>query len=114
LSPVGEAREVAVVTLRLTVRAILEGDTRLAGAILDQVQPESPVNSVATVARCMGICLGLLDRWLSGQDDAAPAGLGVQTRLPAGHWTGERAVTDILALARTGRAFRSLDKRSRT
>ena len=109
-SPVGEAREIAVVTLRLLVRAILDGDTALAGAILDQVQPESPDNSVATVASCMGICLGLLDRWLSGQDDAAPAGLGQRTRLPAGHWTGERAATDILALARKGRAFRSLDK----
>ena len=27
----------------------------------------------------------------------------------AGHWTGERAATDILALARKGRAFRSLN-----
>ena len=31
------------------------------------------------------------------------------TRLPAGHWTGERAATDILTLARKGRAFASLD-----
>lgn len=29
-------------------------------------------------------------------------------QLPAGHWVGERAATDIL-LAREGRAFRSLD-----
>jgi hypothetical protein len=36
--------------------------------------------------------------------------LGVRIRLPAGHWTGERAATDILALARRGRAFRSLDR----
>ena len=31
------------------------------------------------------------------------------TRLPAGHWTGERAAIDILTLARKGRAFASLD-----
>ena len=31
------------------------------------------------------------------------------TRLPAGHWTGQRAATDILTLARKGRAFGSLD-----
>jgi len=29
--------------------------------------------------------------------------------LPSGHWLGGRAATDILALARKGRAFRSLD-----
>jgi hypothetical protein len=37
------------------------------------------------------------------------AGLARLTRLPAGHWTGERAATDILTLARKGRAFASLD-----
>jgi hypothetical protein len=30
-------------------------------------------------------------------------------KLPAGHWLGERAATDILVLARKGRAFSSLD-----
>lgn len=29
------------------------------------------------------------------------------TALPAGHWRGQRAATDILALARKGRAHRS-------
>jgi hypothetical protein len=29
--------------------------------------------------------------------------------LPAGHWLGQRAATDVLVLARKGRAFRSLD-----
>lgn len=29
--------------------------------------------------------------------------------LPAGHWRGERAATDILVLARKRRAFSSLD-----
>jgi hypothetical protein len=94
----------------LVVEAILDGNTALAGALLDQVQPESPDNSVATVASCIGIALGLLDDWLSGQSREAPAGLRQYTTLPAGHWTGERAATDILVLARKGRAFRSLDK----
>ena len=53
--------------------------------------------------------LGMLDDWLSGHHPQAPAGLGQRTRLPAGHWTGERAATDILVLARKRRAFRSLD-----
>ena len=108
-SPVGPAREIAVVTLRLVVEAILDGNTTLAAAILEQVQPESPDNSVATVAGCIGAALGLLDEWLTGRDPNAPTNLARQTRLPAGHWVGERAATDIIDLARKGRAFRSLD-----
>lgn len=65
---------------------------------------------MATVASCIGITLGLLDAWLSGQDGDAPASLRQRTTLPAGHWTGERAATDILVPARKSRVFRSLDK----
>jgi hypothetical protein len=108
-TPVGEARQLAVVTLRLVIEAIAENHTTLAAAILDQVEPESPDNTAATVASCIGVALGLLDAWLSGHDPAAPAHLGGQVRLPAGHWIGERAATDILVLARKGRAFRSLN-----
>lgn len=109
-SPVGAARDVALGTLRPVVEAILDGDTALAGTLLDQVRPESPDNSVATVASCIGVALGLLDDWLSGHVRDAPTRLGQHTCLPAGHWTGERAATDTVALARKGRAFRSLDK----
>jgi hypothetical protein len=72
-TPVGHARELAVTTLRLAVEALAEDNTTLAAAILDQVQPESPDNSTATVAACIGITLGLLDDWLSGHDPNAPA-----------------------------------------
>lgn len=109
-SPVGQTRDIALITLRLVVEAILDGDTILASTRLDQVQPESTDNSTATVASCIGIALGLLDNWLSGQTRDAPTELGHHTTLPAGHWRGERAATDILILARKGRAFRSLDK----
>jgi hypothetical protein len=107
-TPVGPTREIAVVTLWLVVDAILDDDTALAGAILDQVQPESPDNAVATVASCIGVALGLLDDWLSGHDPNAPADLRAHTTLPKGHWTGGRAATDILVLAGKGKAFRSL------
>jgi hypothetical protein len=109
-SPVGQTREIALITLRLVVEAILDGDTILASTRLDQVQPESTDNSTATVASCIGIALGLLDNWLSGQARDAPTELGHHTTLPAGHWHGERAAIDILLLARKGRAFCSLDK----
>lgn len=108
-TPVGQARELAVVTLRLAAEAIADGDTRLAAAVLDQAQPESPDGSAATVSGCIGVALGLLDQWLSGHDTSAPAGLAKLTRLPTGHWTGERAASDILTLAGKGRAFSSLD-----
>jgi len=108
-TPVGQARDLAVVTLRLAAEAITDGDTRLAAAVLDQAQPESPDGSAATVSGCIGVALGLLDQWLSGHHTSAPADLAKLTRLPAGHWTGERAATDILTLAGKGRAFSSLD-----
>ncbi len=107
-TPVGQACDLAVTTLRLVIEAITDGDTALAGAILAQVQPESPDNTVATVAACIGLTLGLLDDWLTGNDPQTPRNLAKQVRLPAGHWHGERAANDILALARKGRAFRSL------
>jgi hypothetical protein len=108
-TPIGHARELAAVTIQLAAEAIADGDTKLAARILDQAQPESPDDSAATVAGCTGLALGLLDQWLAGHDTSAPAGLATMTRLPAGHWTGERAARDILTLARKGRAFASLD-----
>jgi hypothetical protein len=108
-TPVGQARELAAVTLRLAAEAIAADDTRLAAGVLDQAQPESPDGSVPTVAACIGLALGLLDQWLAGHDVGTPAGLATLTRLPAGHWTGKRAAIDVLTLARKGRAFGSLD-----
>ena len=43
-TPVGHARELAAVTMRLAAEAIAGGDTTLAAGILDQAQPESPDN----------------------------------------------------------------------
>ena len=108
-TPVGHARDLAVTALRLAVEALADGDTTLAAQVLKQVQPDSPDNTAPTVAGCIGVALGLLDDWLTGSDPHAPAGLGQRVRLPAGHWLGERAATDILVLARKGRAFGSLD-----
>lgn len=107
-SPVGPTRDIALSTLRDLVEVILDGDTTHAGDLLDQIVPESPDNSAATVSSCIGIALGLLDDWLSGQAHHAPPGLADHTSLPTGHWNGERVATDILVLARKGRAFRSL------
>jgi len=108
-TPVGRARELAVTTLRRVIEALAEADTTQAAAILAQLQPDSPGNTEPTVAACIGVALGLLDDWLSGAHPDAPSDLGRRVHLPAGHWRGERAATDILVLARKGRAFSSLD-----
>jgi hypothetical protein len=108
-TPAGHARDLAVTTLRLVIEAIADGDTALAAAILDQAEPESPGDTAPTVAACIGVALGLLDDWLTGGSRDTPGGLGQRVRLPAGRWMGERAATDILVLARKGRAFASLD-----
>jgi len=84
-TPVGQARDLAVATLRQVIEAVADGDSALAGAALAKVQPESPDNTVATVAACIGVALGLLDDWLSGHDPQAPATLGKRIHLPAGH-----------------------------
>jgi hypothetical protein len=108
-TPTGQARELAAAALRQVTEALAAGDTARAAAVLEQVVPESADHTLATVAGCTGIALGLLDEWLSRRDPTVPAQLAARTRLPAGHWTGERAATDVLALAAKGRAFRSLD-----
>lgn len=107
-TPVGERRDVAAAALRLVVEALADDDTEAASAILDQVAPQSQDNSAPEVSACIGIALGLLDDWLSGHDETTPARLADRVRLPKGHWVGERAARDILALAARGRAFRSL------
>lgn len=108
-TPVGQARDYALTTLRLVAEAIDDQDTVLASAILESVPPEAPPDGTsATVAGCIGVALDLLDNWLSRANPDAPAGLAQRTRLPNGHWTGERAATDVLALAAKGRAFKSL------
>lgn len=77
----------------LVVAAIADSQTELAGRLLDRAQPESPDNTAAEVSSCMGMALGLLDDWLSGQHPDAPKNLVDDVRLPAGHLFGERAAS---------------------
>jgi len=107
-SPVGVARDLALVALRSSVEAIAAGDAVRASSILDRVVPESPDGTVAEVPSCIGIALGILDDLFVGTASGATSRLGASAKLPAGHWQGERAAGDILALARKGRAFDSL------
>jgi hypothetical protein len=107
-TPTGAVREQAAAILRRTAEAIHQGDTGTAADILDAVPPEAP--DAATVASCIGLGVGRLDEWLGdpGAERTAPPRLADTVRLPPGHWVGERAATDLLALARKGRAFETL------
>ena len=84
---------------------------RAAAAVLDKIQPESPDHSVATVAGCTGVALGLLDEWLSGRDPNAAHRPRRAHPAAARALDRGRAGTDVLvlALAAKGRAFRRLD-----
>jgi hypothetical protein len=108
LTPEGAARERAVAALRRVVEAICSDDNLLATELMDGIEPESPDNSAATIAACIGITLHLLDAWLPGADERAPTQLAERTRLPRGPWVGARAATDILDLAAQGRAVQSV------
>lgn len=81
-TPVGEARQLALTTLRLYVEAIASDQTELAGAILATAVPESPDGSQATVAGTIGVALDLLDTVLTGNHPDAPPGIGAKARLP--------------------------------
>ena len=107
--PVGEARSLALTTLRLFVEAIASDQAELAEAILATAVPESPDGSKATVAGTIGVALDVLDTVLGSGHPQAPAGIGARAKLPKCHWSGERAARDILDLARRGLAFRALD-----
>ncbi len=107
-NPVGKARSLALTTLRLYVEAIAVDETERAGAILASAVPDSPDNCAATVAGTIGVALGLLDTILSGTYADSPARLADRTRVPKGHWVGERAARDLLDLARKGKAFGAL------
>ena len=65
----------------------------------------SPPHPPAPPSPPIGVGLGLLDDWLTAHHPDTPNGLATRARLPDGHWLGERAATDILALARKRRAF---------
>ena len=98
----------AVAALRLVVEALADDDTTLASAVLDQVspnhrttrrRPSPPASASPSVCSTTGWAAPTRPR---------PHGSADRVRLPNGHWQGERAARDILALARKGRAFRSL------
>ena len=103
-TPVGQARELAAVTLRLAAEAIAGGDTRLAAAILDQAPPESRDGSAATdilILARKGRAFASLDALIArqgGQHVLYGSALALAAALQA--WS-RHAGTPLIDLART-------------
>ncbi|GAA2780454.1 hypothetical protein [Kitasatospora aburaviensis] len=108
-TPTGKARGQAAELLRQVVASVAAGETVHAARLLDSLGPDPTDAQPVTGAHAAGLAMLLLDTWSTGPA-SVPAGLLTGTALPAGHWRGERAATDILALARKGRAHRSVQK----
>lgn len=107
-TPVGARRQVAAAALTEVVLAIAADRNQDAAARLERIVPESATGREAEVSAVMGLGLGLLDTWLADPSSPTPGRLAGAVQLPAGPWFGRRAATEVLALARRGRASASL------
>src|SRR5277367_6293994 len=74
-APAEDDRKLAVSLLQLACMAIAARDTKLVGEIVARAEAGNPDDTSGAVAACIGLALGMLDKWLSGQDADAPAGL---------------------------------------
>jgi hypothetical protein len=103
-TPVGAQRAGALAALRLLAESLAEGDEDRAAAVLAGIDSE-PVGDAPAISHVIGASLGLLDTWHT--DSGLHAALAA-TRVPRWNRAARAAATDVLALARKGRAFASL------
>lgn len=104
-TPIGETRANTLSLLRSTSEAISAGDVQSAEAVIRGIAPEPKKSGAPSVAHVIGASLGLLDTW---HQDPSLTRLLVRTRVP--RWAGRSrgAGTDIVALARKGRAVAAI------
>ncbi|MFX0575047.1 hypothetical protein [Nocardia nepalensis] len=100
LPPVGASPLQILTTLRAIVTVLTGRDDTKATELLNAISPVPAGQDDTGVAGSIGVGTSLLDDWLSGRAPETPKGLATAVRLPRGHWTGERAATYLLALAR--------------
>lgn len=105
-TPTGVRRGAACVVLLVAVGAISDGEQLLAESLVWAVQPEPSDPDEPSVANVIGVAMGKLDEWFTDPElERGLMGVRVPETLPG----GVRAAIDILALARKGRAFASID-----
>lgn len=106
LTPIGAQRDAALAKLHSFTAAIAADDDTRARAIIESVEPEATAPA-PSVSHVLGVSLGLLDDWYS--DDSLRPALR-SARVPAWHRKSSRtAASDVLAIARKGRAFDAAD-----
>lgn len=104
VTPVGDARRLTVNMLREFVMA--DGNAQLEDAIFNRLRPD-PTKRHPSFSHLMGVASETLDKWYT--DSSLRAGLARITfaDVPA---EVKPAVTDLVALARKGRAFSSIER----
>lgn len=108
LTPVGADRRRSLAILRVFTTAIAtaNGDDTRARAIIERVPSEADETS-PSVSHVLGVSLGLIDDWYA--DDSIRTALQ-RVPMPAWHRKQSRsAASDLLSLARKGRAFDAID-----
>lgn len=100
MTPTGEHRAASLAVLRECSTALADGDKNRLRSTLASIEPE-PNGDTPAVSHVIGVALGILDSW---RDDPA---LGT-ARIPRWERPARDAATDILSLARKGRAFDAL------
>lgn len=103
-TPVGRARSGALAVLRDFTLALADGDAAEGAAVLAAVEPD-PEGEEPAISHVIGVALGLLDAW---RDDPTHSDALARARVPRWNRNARAAATDILALARKGRAFDSV------
>jgi len=104
MTAVGVVRDQALAVLREIAEAVADGRDDVAHDLIAAIEPDPEGDDQAAVSHVIGVGLGLLDTWFTERQPAMPA-----VRAP--RWTkpGRGAATDILAVARKGRAFAAND-----
>ncbi len=105
-TPTGDDLAGALEVLNECAEAIGDGDTGLAGLILDAVRPE-PTGDWPAVSHVIGAGLGQLDT-LAVYPEFRKA--FTSAKLPRWDWQATKAAKEILRRARRGKAFASIDE----
>ncbi|MEQ6897376.1 hypothetical protein [Microbacterium sp. KR10-403] len=104
MTGVGVVRDQALAVLREIAEAVADGRDDVAHDLIAAIEPDPERDDQAAVAHVIGVGLGLLDTWFTERQPAMPA-----VRAPRWTTPGRSAATDILAVARKGRAFAATD-----
>lgn len=106
VTPVGQARTLTVNVLREFVMAFTGDDPRKSDRILARLRPD-PTQQQPSFSHLMGVALESLDGWYVDQALGKALTRVSFTDVPS---EVRRAVSDVAALARKGRAFRSIER----